>query len=70
MATKGTHQGTTHQSRHSGHGPKIRRTRFAIPTTGRQRGVPIKGHFEPWYLKRALSKPEDKRIRPLEAAAG
>lgn len=41
---------------------------FAIPTTGLVRGAAIKAKVAPWFLKRALSRPEHKRHRLATAA--
>lgn len=67
MAVRGN--GTTHASRHNGHGPSLGHPRFAIPTNRCVRGQPVKGKVAPWFLKVALSKPIYKRRPPLERVA-
>jgi hypothetical protein len=61
----GTYIGTTHQDagRRGSHRSQGRQ-RFAIKTTGLARGAPVKSQTAPWYLKRALSRPEAKQTRP------
>lgn len=57
--------GTTHNSPRSGHGPKIRRQRFAIasPATKRNRSLSTAAFLKTWG-----SRPENKSQR-LERAA-
>ena len=64
----GSYTGTTHQSRHNGHGQRIPRSRFAIKMTGHPVGVPTHGKNSPWYLKGWRSKPQ-KPARMLERVA-
>lgn len=65
----GTYIGTTHTSRHNGHGHKVARSRFAIPTVGHVRGQPEHGKSAPWWLKHWGSRPTYKQRRAFAAAA-
>lgn len=64
-----TYIGTTHSSKHNGHGRKEPRMRFAIKSTGLVRGEPTKGKTAPWFLRQWGSRPASKRPAPLEMVA-
>lgn len=67
--------GTSHNSPKSGHGPKVRRTRYAVPTTGLPRNAMTQaekrgraGKHARW-LKIWGSRPEAKPALVVERAA-
>lgn len=55
-----TYTGTTHSSRHNGHGRREPRMRFAIKSTGLVRGQAIKSKTAPWFLRQWGSRPAHK----------